>query len=104
MATIKDLKTNPPTSKRDLTKENMLKFIKNHGSAEDKKWFVDLMNTNKLNKVSNLDGKPVVGYNLGVIREEFARKFFEDLSSKSKKGGKAKKKPSFEDELLSLLD
>ena len=101
---IKDLKLNPPTKKTELTKDNMLKFIKEYGSTEDKKWFVDLMTTSKVKKTNNLTGEVVDGYDLPKIREAFAQKFFPTISSKAKKASKkVSKKPSFETELMNLL-
>ena len=46
MASIKDLKLNPPTKKTELTKDNMLKFIKENGSDYllTSKRMVDYMN------------------------------------------------------------
>ena len=101
---IKDLKLNPPTKKTELTKDNMLKFIKLHGSEADKKWFVELMTSHKVKKTNNLTGNEVEGYDLPKIREAFARKFFPTISSKAKsESKKSSKKLSFEDELKALL-
>ena len=104
MASIKDLKLNPPSKKTDLTKDNMLKFIKENGSEADKKWFVELMTTNKQKKKNNLTGEVVEGYDLPKIREAFAQKFFPTISQKSKSSAKkTTKKLSFEDELKALI-
>ena len=101
---IKDLKLNPPTKKTELTKDNMLKFIKEYASEEDKKWFVDLMKNNKQKKTNNLTGAVIDGYDLQTIRESFAQKFFPTISAKSKKESKkTSKKISFEEELELLL-
>jgi translation initiation factor 1 (eIF-1/SUI1) len=99
MATVKDLKLNPPKSKAELTKVNMLKYVKAYGTDEEKKWFVDLMEENRRKKISNIDGSEVNGYDLPKVREEFAKKFFPDLSKKKAKP----KKPTFEEELEALL-
>lgn len=99
MATIKDLKLNPPETKTELTKANMLKYIKTHGSDEDKKWFVELMEDNRLQKTSNINGSVVNGYDLPKVREAFAKRFFPELSKKKSKA----KRPTFEDELKDLL-
>lgn len=104
MASIKDLKLNPPTKKTELTKDNMLKFIKENGSDEDKKWFVELMKEHKQKKKNNLTGEIVDGYDLPKIREAFAQKFFPSVSSKAKsEGKKSSKKLSFEEELAALI-
>ena len=101
-----DLKLNPPKDKRALTKENVLDFIEKYGSSEDKAWFVELMNNNRIKKANNLDkGKEVTSYNFEVVREEFAKKFFPAVSKKGKKEAKKKtaKKETFEDKLAALL-
>lgn len=104
MASIKDLKLNPPTKKTELTKDNMLKFIKEYGSEDDKKWFVDLMKSNKQRKVNNLTKEVVEGYDLPNIREAFAQKFFPTISKKAKISSKKKSnKPTFEEELDKLV-
>lgn len=100
-----DLKLNPPKDKRALTKENMLDFIKKYGNDEDKSWFKGLMKSNVLKKTSNLDGKEVTTYNFEVVREDFAKRFFPEISKKGKKEAKqkeTKKKPTFEEELENL--
>lgn len=104
MASIKDLKLNPPSKKTDLTKDNMLKYIKTYGSDDDKLWFVNLMKNNKQYKKNNLTGEVVEGYDLSKIREEFAKKFFPSISKEAKDSSKKKsKKLSFEDELNALI-
>jgi hypothetical protein len=101
---IKDLKLNPPVKKTELTKDNMLKFIKKYGTEEDKKWFVELMTSNKVKKTNNLTGAVVEGYDLPKVREAFAVKFFPTISSKSKnESKKSSKKSTFEEQLQSLL-
>lgn len=103
MASIKDLKLNPPTKKTELTKDNMIKFIKDYGTIEDKKWFLELLDANTQNKINNLTKEVVVGYDLPKIREAFAIRFFENISSKAKKDKKTTtKKATFKDELEEL--
>ena len=99
-----DLTINTPKSKRDLTKDNMLSFMKDK-SKEEKEWFVKLMNDNKLKKIDHLhDGKKIDGYELTKVREEFAKKYFPAISKANKiKEKKSTKKPSFNDELINLL-
>ena len=100
MATLKDLKLNPPETKADLTKGNMLKYIKAYGTDEEKKWFVELMEENRQKKINNIDGSEVNGYDLPKVRKAFAEKFFPDLVKKQKVKSK---KPTFEEELEALL-
>ena len=106
MAKVKDLRLNPPTKKTELTKESMLKYMKDESvSKKDKKWFVDLMNNNKVKKKNNLTGEIVETYDLAKIREEFAIKYFPSISTKLRQKTKAPSKgKSFEKELMSLLD
>ena len=106
MAKVKDLRLNPPTKKTELTKESMLLFMKDESvSKKEKKWFVDLMNSNKVKKKNNLTGEIVETYDLPKVREEFALKYFPQISSKAKKNTKApSKKKSFENELMGLLE
>ena len=104
MASVKDLKLNPPKKKTELTKTNMLKFIKEYGSVEEKKWFIELLEKNTLKKKNNLKGgAEIEGYDLPVIREEFAKAFFPDISSYEKnKKKKNSHKPTFADEIEQL--
>lgn len=106
MAKVKDLRLNPPVKKTELTKESMLKFMKDESvSKKEKKWFVDLMNSNKIKKKNNLTGDIVDTYDLPKIREEFAIKYFPEISSKARKSKKAPNKTkSFESELMGLLE
>lgn len=104
MATVKDLRLNAPEKKTDLTKQSMLKYMKD-ATAEEKKWFVDLMNSNKIKRKNNLTGEVVDGYDMPKVREAFAQKYFPEISGKARRAKKAPKKiSSFEDELAALLD
>lgn len=102
----KDLNLNPPTKKTELTKENMLAFMKDK-SLEERTWFVELMNSHPIRRKNALkDNEVVDSYDFKVIREEFAKKYFPEISSKykaQKKNDNTKKKPTFEDELKELL-
>ena len=105
MAKKYNLALNPPKKKTELTKDSMLAFMKDK-TAEEKKWFVDLMNANKIKVMNNLKKEVVDGYDLPNIREAFAQKYFPEISSKYKREAKkteTKKTTSFEDELASLL-
>ena len=105
MAKKYNLALNPPKKKTELTKDSMLAFMKDK-SADDKKWFVDLMNANKIKVKNNLTDEVVEGYDLPKIREAFAQKYFPAISSKAKREAKkanSKKTTSFEAELEELL-
>lgn len=97
-----DLTKTNPTSKTQLTKENMYNFIKQRKNKEEIEWFVNLMRSNpsevQLNsgKAKSEKGK---SYNFIVVREEFAKKFFPEISKEYKKAVKK----SFDDELEELL-
>ena len=104
MAKTKNLRENPPMKKADLTKEAMLLYMKDESiSKEERKWFVELMTTNKKDKINNLTHKKVEGYDLGKIREEFANKYFPELSKMNEKKSSYKAK-SFEEKLMALLE
>lgn len=97
-----DIIRNTPTKKSDLTKENMLAFIKTK-SQEERAWFKELMGKHKVKKINNLTKEEYEGYDLPKIREEFAIKYFPEISSKAKKESKQNKKTkSFEEELAEL--
>lgn len=104
MSSKKDLTLNLPKSKRDLTKENMLAFMKHESrSKEDKVWFVNLLRENQKKVTNSLNGEVVDSYDWPFIREEFAKKYFYNLSKAGKRDAKETKKPSFEEELEGLL-
>jgi hypothetical protein len=98
-----DLTETNPTSKTQLTKENMYNFIKQRNNKEDAQWFVDLMREHRkdvpLNsgKAKSEKGK---SYDFAYIREEFAKKFFKEISDEYKKA----QKKTFDDELTELLN
>ena len=98
-----DLTETNPTSKTQLTKENMYNFIKQRNNKEDAQWVVDLMREHKkdvpLNsgKAKSEKGK---SYDFAYIREEFAKKFFKEISDEYKKA----QKKTFDDELTELLN
>lgn len=98
MAKIKrDLNKDKPTSKSQLTKENMLEFMRDK-PKKDREWFVKLMKSNTKKKKNNLSGKTIEGYDLPTIRTAFAEKYFPELNEK-----KSSNRKSFEDALNSLL-
>lgn len=81
----------------------MYNFIKQRNNKEDAQWFVDLMREHKkdvpLNsgKAKSEKGK---SYDFAYIREEFAKKFFKEISDEYKKA----QKKTFDDELTELLN
>lgn len=97
-----DLTLNTPKKKSDLTKENMLAFVKTK-SQEERTWFKTLMGKHKVRKINNLTKEEYDGYEIPKIREAFAIKYFPEISSKAKKESKQNKKTkSFEEELAEL--
>lgn len=92
-----DLK-NAPTIKVKLTKDAMLKAIKEYGNQEDKAWFKELCNNNKIKKANNLkNGEMVETLDIKEVRNAWIARFYPDAFKK-----KAKKKDSFFDELDKL--
>lgn len=105
MPKIYDLYLNKPTKKTELNKDSMMKYINEHATVEETEWFIELCANNRENKVNNLSGETINGYNIKAIREEFAKKFFPDISEKgklAKKKANKSKKPTFEDNLEAL--
>lgn len=97
-----DLTLNTPKKKSDLTKENMLAFVKTK-SQEERTWFKTLMGKHKVRKINNLTKEEYDGYDIPKIREAFAVKYFPEISNKTKKENKQNKKTkSFEEELAEL--
>ncbi len=110
MATIKDLYKEAPKKLNDLTKDNMLAYVKTKSDA-DKKWFKELMIANRkegepnpLYKEGGNMPETITKYDMPVIREAFAVKYFYSISKEGRKASKKadKKKPSFEEELAAL--
>lgn len=97
-----DLTLNTPKKKSDLTKENMLAFVKTK-NQEDREWFKALMAEHKVKKINNLTKETVNGYDIAKVREAFANKYFPEISSKTKKANKTNQKTkTFEEELAEL--
>ena len=87
----KDLRLNPPTKKSELTKDNMLFFVKTYGTADEKKWFYELLKNNRLKKKNNLTGEITEGYDIQAIRKAFIAKFPEFGGLEKKKKQKQQK-------------
>ena len=98
MAKEINLRNGNVVSKSQLTKNNMLAFMREE-PKEEIEWFVNLMRNNQVEKKSNLDNKTVNGYDMKVVREEFAKKYFYEISQEYKD----KNKKTFDDELEDLL-
>lgn len=101
------------SGKKDFSKEFMLDYIKEHGTAADIVWFCDIMEKNHETETLNFGyakGKTVVKYKYKVIREAFAKRFLPEFSDYTKRKMKAaeraktQKKVTFEDELAELLE
>ena len=73
-------KTDTPQSKSDITKNFMLGYIKEFGSAEDKEWFKKLVREHKVEKVSALDNKPHNTLDIVPVRTAFCERFFNNLN------------------------
>lgn len=67
-----------PTKKSELTIDNMVDYVKTKGK-EDVKEFLKVLETNKIKKKNNLNGKEYEGHDVVKIREAFAEKYFPDL-------------------------
>lgn len=92
----------PITNKTQLTKEFMYEYVKQQKNKEDAEWFVNLMRSNEKEVILNSSkAKSEKGksYNYVLIREEFAKRFFPEISSEKKKAARK----SFDDELEELL-
>lgn len=105
----KDLYLNSPKNKKDLKKDNMFDYVKEHGTAEDKKWYATLLKDNEIKVKNSLkNGEVVDSYDWKVIREAFAQRFFYDISDKgkaeAKKANKSSTKKSQADELAEWLN
>lgn len=93
MALKRDYAKNPPQKLTELNKDSMLDYVVGLGKDEDIAWIVDLFDSNKEKKVYNFDtnggthkkGEEYEGYNMKVIREEFAKRYFSHLLEKKKK-------------------
>lgn len=105
MAKKRNYATNPPANLTELNKESMLEYVAGLDSDEDLVWFIDLLDNNTVTKTLNFDtkdgkrkkGDEVKGYDLPVIRKEFAKKYFPALLEK-----KAKTITSFDKKLEAL--
>lgn len=105
----KDLRLNPPTTKTDLTKDNMLSFVKKYGTKEEKKWFYDVLKNpdNRIIKQIHFsgEGKTVNGYDISKIRKLFIAKFeeFNHLDNRTTRRRETQA-TTFEQEVEGLLD
>jgi hypothetical protein len=103
MAKTYNLRLNRPKKKTELTKDAMKQYMLDE-TPENKLWFYDLMKNNKKKIKNNLTGDIVDSYDLSKVREEFAQRFFPEISDKAKREKKTtSKKLSFEEELEALV-
>lgn len=85
-----------PESGRDLTKDYIKGYIKAHGTAEDKVWYVALVaNTPKITKTNNLTKQPYETDDMKTIRKAVMERFFPHLIKKTKE----ENKQSYEEQL-----
>jgi hypothetical protein len=95
-----DLTTTEPKNLTSLTKDAMLDYIIAKGTKEDKKWYAELCNANLQWKTNNLTKEKYQTPNLTVVREQFAKRFFPNLTQKKKAKSKAQ---SYMDKVNALL-
>lgn len=85
-----------PASARDLTKDYIMGYIKAHGSAEDKAWYLALVkNTPKVKKTNNLTKQEYETDDMKTIRKAVMERFFPHLIKKTKEENKM----SYEEQL-----
>ena len=92
MALKRDYAKNPPQKLTELNKDSMLDYVVSN-KEEDIAWIVDLFDNNREKKVYNFDtnggnhkkGEEYNGYDMKVIRTEFAKRYFSHLLEKKKK-------------------
>lgn len=93
MALKRDYAKTPPQKLTELNKDSMLDYVVGLGNEDDLAWIVNLFDSNKEKKVYNFDtnggahkkGEEYEGYNMKVIRTEFAKRYFSYLLEKKKK-------------------
>ena len=95
--TVLNPMTDEPKKLAELTQKFMLDYIKLKGTPEDKKWFVELCESNLETKVNNLTHAEIQSVKIKPVRKAFASRFFSHLLKK--KG----KKPTFLEEVRGLL-
>lgn len=101
-----DLTKEMPTNKGELNKKNMTAYVKAKGTVEDKFWFADLLEKNKVLKESNLPNTEAsFGLDLHKVREAFCVHFcdFYFLSDKSKRENRVKEE-SLDDIIKALRE
>ena len=100
MAKKRNYKTNPPEKLTELNKDSMLDYVVSLGD-DDVALFIDLLDNNteeKKNSLPTIQGDTVKGYNIPVIRKEFAKRYFPQLLVKKTQ----KPKDSFEERVKQL--
>lgn len=78
--------TDKPETARDLTRDFMLGYVKAHGTAEDKAWYLALVqNTPKVEKKNNITKQTMMTDDISTIRSQFIDRFMPQLKRKPKK-------------------
>ncbi|MBR2507900.1 MAG: hypothetical protein IKB70_13700 [Bacilli bacterium] len=93
MALKRNYAETPPQKLTELNKESMVDYVESLGKDDELLWVIDLFDNNKETKVYNFDtnggahkkGEEYEGYNMKVIRQEFAKRYFPTLLEKKKK-------------------
>ena len=102
-----------PATKGEISRKFMVEYIKEHGSVEDKNWFVKTCRSNVVIRDNNLrkavkddDTKETkyTSINLKIVREDFCCRFeeFYTLSDAYKREQIRANAWNFENELLAL--
>ena len=103
MAKKKDIRLNRPESKAELTKENMLAFVKGYATVEQTEKFIALVADCKVVRKNNLTGNTGEITDIQKLRAGFIKLFDEFAYLEKKKKTEKKKAPSFDDELAKIL-
>ena len=90
MAKKRNYALNPPASLTELNKDSMLAYVEGLGKDEELVWFIELLDNNQETKQYQFTSKSgsfkagdtYTGYNMPVIRKEFAKRYFPNLLEK----------------------
>lgn len=94
-----------PATKGEISRKFMVEYIKEHGSVEDKNWFVNTCRSNVVIRDNNVRKETqYTSINLKIVREDFCRRFaeFYTLSNAYKHEQIRAKTWNFERELLEM--
>lgn len=103
MAKKKDIRLNKPTTKAELTKENMKDFVKKYATVEETEKYIALVAESKVIRKNNLTGETGETTDIQKLRDGFIKLFpeFKYLNEKKKKA--TAKGPSYDDDLAQIL-